>query len=235
MSSSSRIEIVIVDDHPTTRNAIRQAVEATGDIDVVGETGSSEEAFRLIEDREPDVATIDLSLSDGHGFDLLENVRSQCPETRAVVFSMYEEKVYAERALRAGAAGYVMKLSSADNLIEAIRRVGEGKVYLSPDMTSRVVERLVEGDEGEARFPIDELTDRELQVFQMMGQGRTVEEITDRLNLARKTVETHRRRAKEKLGVDSVSELMSYAARWTWAQSEEEEAEVSESGSDSSS
>lgn len=221
VSSSSHIDIVIVDDHPTTRSTIRRAAEETMGMKVVGETGSATEAFALIEEHEPAVATVDLSLDDGHGLDLLENVRNHCPETRTVVFSMYDEKVYAERAFRAGASGYLMKASAAGTLVEAIRQVNDGEVYLSPEMTSRVLKRMVKGEAKEAQFPIDSLTDRELQVFQMMGHGLTVEEITERLNLARKTVETHRRHAKEKLGVDSVSELMSHAARWTMAHAQE--------------
>lgn len=214
MSAPDRIDLIIVDDHPTTRDAIRSAAEDTMDVQVIGETGSAEEAFGLIEELAPDVATVDLSLREGHGFDLIDKVRSHCPETQMVVFSMHEEKVYAERALRAGASGYLMKASTASTLLKAIRQVHQGEIYLSPDMVSRVLKGVVEGESEEARFPIDELTDRELQVFQMMGQGLSVEEITEQLNIARKTVETHRRRAKQKLGVDSVSELMSHAARW---------------------
>ena len=225
MSSTPRrndhIEVVIVDDHPAIRDAIRDAVDGTMDMEVVAETESADTAFRHIEKHEPDVATVDLSLSDGHGFELLENIRAQHPDVRVVVFSMYDEDVYAERAIRAGASGYLMKKAPTPALLEAIRRVNDGEVYLSRRMSSRVLNKVVQGQTSEASFPIDELTDRELQVFQMLGRGLSLEEVEDRLNLARKTVETYRRRAKEKLGFDTVSELLAYAVQWTLGQESE--------------
>lgn len=232
---ADHINLALIDDHPTVRSAIRSAAEDTMDIEVVAESSSAEEAFQWIEEQEPDVAVVDLSLSDGHGFDLLGNLQAHCPETSILVFSMYDETVYAERVLRAGASGYLMKAASAAEVLRAVRRVHEGGVYLSGKMTERVLKKMVEGQAEEARFPIDELTDRELQVFQMLGQGLTLSEIADRLSLARKTVETYRRRAKEKLGVDSAEKVVAHAARWTLAQpqTDEEDAGLSDSRSDS--
>ncbi|MFO8100200.1 MAG: response regulator transcription factor [Salinibacter sp.] len=225
-SPDSHISTFIVDDHPSIRDAIRSRIDEVMDIDVSGEAGSSEEALRQIEELGPTVTVIDLSLEDGHGLDLIENLNARCPDVRAVVFSMYEEEVYAERALRAGAAGYVMKTKSPSALVEAIRRASEGNVYLSERMTSRILSK-VAGGEG-PNFPIDELTDRELSVVQMLGQGYSVEEITDRLNLARKTIETYRRRAKEKLGFETVSDLLQFALMWTYRQSGQEKGETDE-------
>lgn len=223
--SAGHIALVLIDDHPTVRSAIRSAAEDTIDIEVVAETGSAEEAFQLIEGQEPDVAVVDLSLSDSHGFDLLNNLQAHSPETSALVFSMYDETVYAERALRGGASGYLMKVASAREVLRAVRRVDESGVYLSQQMTERVLKKMVEDEAEEAHFPIDDLTDRELQVFQMLGQGLTLSEIADRLNLARKTVETYRRRAKEKLGVESAGKLVAHAVQWTLAQPEADEEE----------
>jgi DNA-binding NarL/FixJ family response regulator len=144
-----------------------------------------------------------------------------------IVFSMYDENVYAERAIRAGAAGYLMKSEPTKNIIEAIRSAYEGEVYLSRKMSSRILNKVAMGRTAEPSFAIDELTDREMAVFQMLGQGYSVQEIQDRLSLSRKTIETYRRRAKEKLGFDTVSELLQYAVQWTYGQGTHGESEAS--------
>jgi DNA-binding NarL/FixJ family response regulator len=217
-SNNGHISVYLVDDHPVIRNAIRDRVENLIDMEVCGETGSTDEAFREIEDLRPEVVVVDISLEDGHGLDLIENLRAQYPDVQAVVFSMYDENVYAERALRAGASGYLMKSHPTDALVEAIRMANDGDVYLSKKMASRVLGKVAGGSASGPSFPIDELTDREMSVFQMLGQGYIIEDIQDRLNLTRKTIETYRRRAKEKLGFDSVSELLQYAVQWTYGQ-----------------
>lgn len=216
-TSTGHISVYMVDDHPPIREALRERIESTMDLEVCGECGSSEEAFRGIETLRPDVAVVDLSLSDAHGLDLIQNINAQFPEVQVVVYSMYDEFVYAERAIRAGASGYVTKARTTADLIDAIRTAHEGEVYLSRKMSSRILNRVARGKTDDASFPIDELTDRELAVFQMLGEGYGVGEIQERLSLARKTVETYRRRAKEKLGVESVSKLLQYALQWTSA------------------
>lgn len=222
VSERREIDIVVVDDHPAIRSAIRHATESAGGMEVAGETGSAMEAIQMVEELEPAVATIDLFLPDGHGLDLINDIRSRCPDTRMVVFSMYDEKVYAARALQAGASGYLMKATPGETLLEAVRQVYRGEVYLTDGIKSRILSRMVENEGGEAHFSIDKLTNRELQVFQMMGQGLTTDKIADRLSLARKTVETYRRNAKEKFGLDSILELRTHATHWTVTQSLEE-------------
>lgn len=226
------IELVLVDDHPTILSALRGAVEDTIDMRVVAECSTSEESFQLAKEHSPDVIVVDLSLDDGHGFDVLENIRAHCPDIRSLVFSMYDEKVYAERALRAGASGYLMKAAPPKEVIKAVRTVHDGEVYLSEQMTRRVLKGMNHEVGERPHFPIDEFTDRELQVFQMLGQGLPLSEISDRLDLARKTVETYRRRAKEKLGVESGEELVAYATRWTLAQPTEKDPENSPDSSE---
>ena len=213
-SSGNALEIAIIDDHPPIREAIRLEAESTMDMVVTGETGSLVEASQLIEEQEPDVAVVDLSLNDGHSFELLERVQANHPNTRLVVFSLYDEEVYAERALRAGASGYLMKGSSTSEVLTAVRRVAEGDVYLSTEMRARVLPEMGNSQNQEVHFPIDELTDREQQIFQMLGQGSTVEAISDRLGITQKTVHTHRRRAKEKLGYETTDEVITHAAQW---------------------
>ncbi len=217
--SGDRVRVVTIDDHPTTRDAIRDAVEDALGMSVVGAAGTVEEGIETIQEQQPDVAIVDISLPDGHGFDLLRSLQAQCPDVRILVFSMYDEKVYAERALRAGASGYVMKASTSGTLLEALQAVAEGGVYLSEPMSRKVISGLRDGQGDGAHFPIDELSERELQVFQMLGRGLTADTIAERLNLVRKTVETHRRRAKEKLGCDSSEELVAFAVRWMGSQS----------------
>lgn len=215
---TDHIRVFLVDDHPAIREAVRETVEGTIDMEICGEAESSDQAFRQIEEQQPDVAIVDISLNDAHGLDLVQNVRAQHPEVRTVVFSMYDENIYAERAIRAGASGYLMKSEPTKSIVEAIRSVNEGEVYLSRRMASRILNKVALGRTSEPSFAIDELTDREMAVFQMLGEGYSVQEIQDRLSLSRKTVETYRRRAKEKLGFETVSELLQYAVQWTYSQ-----------------
>ena len=216
--TTDHIQVFLVDDHPAIREAIRDTISATMDMEICGEASTSDDAFRAIEKKRPDVAIIDISLNDAHGLDLVQNVRAQYPNVKMIVFSMYDENVYAERAIRAGASGFLMKSEPTQTIIEAIRSVHRGEVYLSRHMASRILNKVAMGRSAEPSFAIDELTDREMAVFQMLGQGYSVQDIQDRLNLSRKTIETYRRRAKEKLGFDTVSELLQYAVQWTYGQ-----------------
>ena len=215
--STTHIRTFLVDDHPAILEAVRNRIDDTLDVEVCGMATSSDEAFQKIEEQTPDTAVIDISLEDAHGLDLVQNLQSQCPEVQIVVYSMYDEMVYAERAIQAGASGYLMKDQPTEDLIEAIRVVNGEEVFLSRKMASQILNKVARGESSEPSFPIEEFTDRELAVFQMLGEGRGIEEIQDRLNLARKTVETYRRRAKEKLGFDSVSKLLQFAVQWASA------------------
>lgn len=212
--AGGRLSIAIVDDHPPIREALRSRIEEEMGIDVVGEAGSKAKAFSLIEEQGPDVAIVDLSLSDGQGFELIEALQAECAETKVLVFSVRDETVYAERALRIGASGYVMKPAGTAEVLIAARRVAENGVHLSSEMTSRVLQGMRKEQTENLHFPIDKLTDRELQVFRLLGQGLTVESVAKRLEVTRKTAEAHRRRAKEKLGYETVDQVVSHAARW---------------------
>jgi DNA-binding NarL/FixJ family response regulator len=216
-TSDDHTHVFLVEDHPAILEAIKDRTSDTLDIDVCGTAASTTEAFREIEELQPDVVVVDISLKDGHGLDLIQNVRAQHPEVELIVFSMYDETVYAERAIRMGASGYLMKEEPLQELVNGIRAVSQGDVYLSDQMASRILNKVARGDSPEPGFPIDELTDRELAVFQMLGEGYSIDEIQERLNIARKTVEAYRRRAKEKLGFDSVTELLQYAVKWATA------------------
>lgn len=214
--STGEIQLFIVDDHPVVRQALADRVSSTLGMSMCGECETSEEALQQVEALRPDVVVIDLSLQDTHGVDLIQTIKERWPEVQVVVYSMHDEVVYAERAIRAGAAGYVMKGEPTEQLISAIQAADEGDIYLSQDVESSILKRTAGGDGG-VHFPIDELSDRELTVFRMLGEGQSVDEIADRLGIAGKTVEGHRRRAKQKLEAGSVSNLQQYAALWMLA------------------
>ncbi len=217
--STGEIQLFIVDDHPVVRQALADRVDSTLGMSMCGECETSEETLQQVEALQPDVVVIDLSLQDTHGVDLIQTIKERWPEVQVVVYSMHDEDVYAERAIRAGAAGYVMKGAPTEQLISAIRAADEGDIYLSQDVESSILTQTAGGDGG-VHFPIDELSDRELTVFRMLGEGQSVDEIADRLGIAGKTVEGHRRRAKQKLETGSVSNLQQYAALWMLARGE---------------
>lgn len=233
--SGSHIHVYLVDDHPAIRKAVRDTVECTIDMEICGEASTLNEAFREIGELHPDVAVIDISLNDDNGLKLIQDIRSQYPDVQPLVFSMYDENVYAERAIRIGATGYLMKSEPTANIIDAIRSSHNGEVYLSRQMLSRILNKVATGQTGEPSFPIDELTDREMDVFEMLGKGYSVQEIADHLDLSRKTIETYRRRAKEKLGFDTVSALLQYAVQWTYGQNLQDEEESNLTSQESSS
>jgi DNA-binding NarL/FixJ family response regulator len=213
-----RIRVIIVDDHPAIREAMGDTIGGKLDMELVGYAGSAHDALDLIAKVKPDVAIVDMSLEDSHGLDLVHNIRAQHPGLFVVVFSMYDESVYAERAIRAGASAYLMKSEPTQNVVEAIRWVSRGEIYLSQRMASRILSKVTRGRNSQPGFALDDLTDREMAVFQMLGQGLSIDDITDRLSLSRKTVETYRRRTKEKLGLETVAELLQYAVQWTHSQ-----------------
>jgi len=216
--TTSAIRVIAVDDHPAIREAIADTIRAEQGMELCGLAGSAAAAFDLVRETDPDVAVIDISLGDAHGLDLVQNLRAQHPKLEVVVFSMYDEEVYAERAIRAGARGYVMKSEPTQSVAEAIRAAAQGEIYLNRKAASRILSKVAGGSRDSSEPGLEDLTDREMAVFQMLGQGKPTEEIAERLNLSRKTVETYRRRAKEKLGFDTVTELLQFAIRWTYAQ-----------------
>lgn len=209
---------MIVDDHPAIRDALAAVIADSSDLALCAEAESGEQVFRAVEQFNPDVAVVDIALPDTHGLDLIANLLARYPDLRVVVFSVYDERVYAERAVRAGALGYVMKREPVHEVLEAIRCASRGEIYLSRGMASRIVTRAALRRSTQPASPTDLLTDREIAVLQLLGEGNSVENIAERLHLSRKTVETHRRNAKEKLDLDTVNELLLFAVRWTDAQ-----------------
>ena len=211
---SNPVRILIVDDHPAVRGALTNALSRQGSFTICGEAESAAAALDAIRKCSPDVAIVDISLRDAHGLDLIRDIRSQYPDVRIVVYSMFAEEIFAERAIRAGALAYVDKTDSTEKVVEAVHSAVRGEVLVSRRTASRILRRLVNGDESVSETPAEKLTDREMIVFQMLGEGLVVDEIADRLKLNRKTVEAYRRGAKQKLGFDTVSELMYHGHSW---------------------
>ena len=208
--------ILIVDDHPLVRTGFAQLIGDCPDLEVCGEAGDMAEALRQIEAEQPDLAIIDLSLAGGSGLDLIEHIRARDKDILMLVASMHDETLYAERVLAAGARGYINKQEAQERIIQAIRQVLAGKVYLSQQMTDRLLSGMV--DAGTDRRAIDSLSNRELQVFELIGRGVSPSRIAEQLNLSTKTIETHQAKIKRKLGLASAHELTQRAIRWVMDQ-----------------
>ena len=204
--------ILIVDDHPLVRSGFAQLIGDCPDLEVCGEAGDMAEALAQIEAARPDLAIIDLSLAGGSGLDLIERIKSRDKNILMLVASMHDETLYAERVLAAGARGYINKQEAQDSIIRAIRQVLSGKVYLSQHMTDRLLSGMVDAN-GEKR-DIDSLSNRELQVFELIGQGVSTSRMAVQLNLSTKTIETHQAHIKKKLGLSSAHQLTQRAIRW---------------------
>ncbi len=218
IGARKRAKVLIVDDHPVVRYGLLQMLSNEPDFEVCGEAASAQEALALVDQRQPDVAVVDISLNGTNGIELVKQIHAMRPEARILVSSMHDEKLFAERALRAGASGYISKQVAITEMVGAIRRVLSGKVYLSPPMTERVVERAARLDSDASRSVIQRLSDRELEVFSLLGDGLSTREVAQRLNLSVKTIETHRAQIKRKLGLRNSTELIQRAVEWTLRQ-----------------
>lgn len=210
--------VLIVDDHPIVRQGLAQLIAQETDLEVCGEADDPETALTAVEERRPDIAVIDLMLKGTPGFHLIRTLRARHRELPVLVISMHDEAVYAERALRAGALGYIMKEEATELVLTAVRKVLEGDVYVSERMIPRILRRLVGG--GSDEDGVDRLSDRELEVFQWIGRGLSVSDIGERLRVSPKTVESYRSHIKEKLGLASANDVVRVAASWLEQQSQ---------------
>jgi len=204
--------ILIVDDHPLVRTGFAQLIGDCPDLEVCGEAADMAEALKQIDANSPDLAIIDLSLAGGSGLDLIEHIKARNKDIIMLVASMHDETLYAERVLAAGARGYINKQEAQDSIIRAIRQVLSGKVYLSEPMTERLLSGMF--DVRLEKRDIESLSNRELQVFELIGEGVASSQIATQLNLSVKTIETHQANIKKKLGLGSAHELNQRAIRW---------------------
>jgi DNA-binding NarL/FixJ family response regulator len=214
-NSKKRARVLIVDDHPAVREALAMLIAQQTDLETCGQAADLSEALRLVAATRPDVAVIDISLKTGCGIDLIKRIKHRQDTVRMLVWSTHSESLYAERALRAGALGYINKDQATEKIVDGIRRVLEGKVYLSDAMVDTMLRRTVDEKQKEImRSPLDALANRELEVFRLIGQGVKTAEIADRLHLSVKTIETYRDRIRQKLDLSDGTELAHYATKW---------------------
>ncbi len=207
--------VLLVDDHPLFREGLASLINRSPDLKVCGEADTATEALRIAQETTPHVAIIDLSLREGSGLELVKTIHNASPDTAMLVLSMHDERRFAERCIRAGARGYVMKAESATQVIDAIREVLEGRLHLSQQMRAVFVERFVDGAPPQTLAPYEVLSDRELQVFQLLGQGYETRRVAERLGVNIKTVQAFCARIKEKLHLANASELLREAVRWS--------------------
>jgi DNA-binding NarL/FixJ family response regulator len=207
--------VFIVDDHPLVRDWLTTLIEQQQGLKVCGAAANAADTRTGIETFKPDVAIVDISLPDGSGIDLIREIKTLHPKIAVVCLSMHNERLYAERALRAGARGYIMKSENARNIVTAIRHVLAGSVYLSADMTENFADRFGNGKVPAGVSPLERLSDRELEVFQFLGQGRETREIAKAMNISMKTVQAFCARIKEKLQLANAHELLREAVLWS--------------------
>ena len=213
--SSQAIKILIVDDHPAVREALCTRISLHPDLTTCGQAAEVVEALRLCAETKPSIVITDISLKKSDGIDLIKRIKAREPEMRILVWSMHDERVYAERAMRAGANGYITKEQATEQIIDAIRQVLSGRVYLSPLMREFLLARTTDnGGRDQYRTPTDQLTDRELEVFRLIGEGKKTQDIAEQLHVSVKTVETHRDRIKKKLHLKDANELLRRAVLW---------------------
>lgn len=216
-SDPSRVGVLIVDDHPLVRQGLASLIDQTPDLFICAQAADAAGAIVALESASPDVVVVDLSLRGSNGIDLIKEIRRRAPQMDVLVLTMHDEAFYAERSLRAGARGYVMKGEEPDEVLEAIRRVRRGEVYVSPRLATELVRRAAASAASEgASDPsaVERLSDRELEVFELIARGLKTSEIAERLFVSVKTVDTHRHRIKEKLGLRTGLEVVRYAIRW---------------------
>lgn len=213
---SAPLRIVIVDDHPIVRKGLTELINHEPDMIVCGESDTAADGLDRIRRERPGVAIVDLSLGAESGLNLVKQLDALLPDVRVLVLSMHDETLHAERVLAAGARGYIMKQEAMQNLIAAIRCVASGKTYVSAQMSERILARVTgRGAAADAAAPLNRLTDREREVFALIGRGLATRDIADALSLSAKTVETYHARIKEKLGLANGHELMRAAIAWT--------------------
>ncbi len=210
----AKSRLLFVDDHPLFREGLRQLIEREPDLAVCGEASNAEEALRLISELEPDLVIVDISLGGSSGIDLIKTIKASHEELPVLVVSMHDESLYAERALRAGAMGFVMKHEPGRIVKAAVRKVLGGEIYLSERMSSTVISKFMKGQGDRPASPLELLSDRELEVFRMLGQGKGTRVIAQELDVTIATINSFRNRIKEKLHLKTATEVMLHAIQW---------------------
>jgi DNA-binding NarL/FixJ family response regulator len=207
--------VFLVDDHPVVRKGLQVLIDQSGELKVCGTASSAQEALSGIASSKPDLVVIDLSLQGASGLELLKSLSSRVPELPVLILSMHDETLYAARALRAGAKGYIMKREAIEELIAAVQQILSGRIYVSPRMSDRLLKSLTRGNEAVGLSPVETLSDRELEIFELIGDGHGAKYIARELNLSVSTIETYKMRLKEKLKLRDAEELFQHALSWS--------------------
>jgi DNA-binding NarL/FixJ family response regulator len=210
----SKRQVLIVDDHPVVRQGLSQLIDQEADLHVCGHAEDAYQAVQAVKQLKPDMVIVDISLKDTSGMDLIRDIKVRYPSLPVLTLSMHDESLYAERALRAGAKGYIMKQEATEQVVTAIRRVLAGQIYVSDSMAAKMVSKLATGAAPLSASPIESLSDRELEVFRLIGEGHKTRDVADKLHLSVKTIETYRAHIKEKLGFKDGNELFRFAVEW---------------------
>jgi DNA-binding NarL/FixJ family response regulator len=217
----NKLRVVIVDDHPITRHGLTALVNAQRNLEVCGEADSAANATEVIARLDPDLAIIDVSLPTTNGIDLTKTLKAQRPNLPILIVSMHDEALFAERALRAGAMGYVMKQEAADRISSAVQHLLRGELYLSEKMQEQIVRRARNRKQNGVVYSIDTLSEREMEVFKLLGNGFSTRQVAEQLKLSTKTIDSHREHLKMKLGLTSGTELVRHAVQWVRASGRE--------------
>jgi len=213
-TSMTTYRVLLVDDHPGFRRGVASLIGDEAEFTVCGEASNASGALDAMRRLKPDVAVVDISMPGINGIELLKMMRAEQPHLNVLILSMHDESVYALRALRAGAKGYIMKAESLECLVTGLRKVAAGEIYVSPKFSTRLIFKAIQSPTGETSSPVDQLSDRELEVLQLLGKGYGTREIAEQLHLSVKTVEAHRANIKRKLQLKGAPELVRYAVRW---------------------
>ncbi len=217
-SKTQARRILVVDDHPIVRQGLSQLIDHESDLAVCGEAETAADALGQLDGAKADMCIVDISLRGTNGIELIKQIKAESPSLPVLVLSMHDENLYAERALRAGAKGYIMKQEAPENVLVAIRKVLSGDIYLSPAMSARMLQMLVEVPTSSTTSSVERLSDRELEVFRLIGQGLGTRQIAEQLNLSVKTIESHRAHIKDKLNLKTATELLQHATLWVQAE-----------------
>lgn len=211
MKKAKKMKVLLVDDHPVVRQGLAMLIDQEPDLTVCGQAAGSADALKLLHSEKPDLAVVDITLADENGLDLVRKMKEQRKETPVLVVSMHDEFLYAERVLKAGASGYVMKQASASEILASMRKVLSGAIAVSPKVAERVLDKM---SQSTVQSPLETLSDRELEVLRWVGQGMGTRQIAEKLSLSIKTIEAHRENIKRKLHIKRAPELVRYAVQW---------------------
>ena len=213
--AAQKSKVLVVDDHPIVRQGLALLINREPDLTVCGEAEDAPTAIQSIPATEPDILVVDISLSGPDGLDLLKDIRTRYPDLPVLILSMHDESIYAERALRAGAQGYIMKQEASEKVLLALRRILNREIYVSDRISNQMLKRFIGNSTQRRPASISDLTDRELEVFRLIGEGHTTRQIADQMHISIKTVESYQAHIKEKLSLKSARELVQHAIQWS--------------------